>query len=202
MTKEEIIYRMQNKKLYFNTPESLEEQAQYLENLKDFNNTRPSEIYRRKRLLYDMFAKIGEGCYIEPPLNASWGGKNVYIGDHFYANFNLTLIDDCDIKIGNNVLMGPNVTLDCGTHPISPTLRLKSAQYNLPIIIEDNVWIGANVIILPGVTIHKNSVIGAGSVVTKDIPENVVAFGVPCSVQREINEQDELYYNTDMEIDV
>ena len=202
MTKEDIIYRMQNKKIYFETPEFLEEIAIALENLKDFNNTRPSETHRREKLLYEMFAQIGEGCYIEPPLHSNWGGKNVYLGEYFYANFNLTLIDDCDIIIGNHVMMGSNVTLDCGTHPISPSLRMKGAQYNLPIVIEDNVWIGANVIVLPGVTIHKNSVIGAGSVVTKDIPENVVAFGSPCTVQREINERDELYYNNDMEIDV
>lgn len=202
MTKEEIIYKMQNKEIYFESTELLEDQARALENLRDFNNTRPSEIHRREKLLYEMFGKIGEECYIEPPLHANWGGRNVYIGNNFYANFNLTLVDDCDIKIGNNVMLGPNVTLACGTHPISPTLRLRGAQYNLPIIIEDNVWIGGNVIVCPGVTIHKNSVIGAGSVVTKDIPEDVIAFGVPCTVQRKITAQDELFYNKDMKIDV
>jgi galactoside O-acetyltransferase len=202
MTKEEILFRMKNKKLYFESPELLEDKEFALENLADFNSTRPSEIHRREKLLHEMFAEVGEGCYLEPPLHANWGGKNVYLGNHVYANFNLTLVDDCDIRIGDNVMMGPNVTLDCGTHPISPSLRLKGAQYNLPITIEENVWIGANVIVLPGVTIHKNSVIGAGSVVTKDIPENVVAVGTPCHVQRKITENDELFYNKDMEIDI
>ena len=110
-------------------------------------------------------------------------------------------MDDTDIYIGNNVLIGPNVTIDAGTHPIHPELRRKVAQFNLSVVIENNVWIGAGVIILPGVRIGKNSVIGAGSVVTKDIPSNVVALGSPCRVVREINENDMKYYYKDMKID-
>ena len=119
-----------------------------------------------------------------------------------YANFNLTLVDDGEIFIGDNVMFAPNVTLATGTHPIHPGLRSKKAQYNLPIYIGDNVWIGAGSIILPGVRIGDNTVIGAGSVVTKDIPSNVVAVGNPCRVLREINEQDLKYYEKEMEIDI
>ncbi|GAA3314757.1 DapH/DapD/GlmU-related protein [Ectobacillus funiculus] len=106
-----------------------------------------------------------------------------------------------EVEIGNNVLIGPNVTIDAGTHPIHPELRRKSAQYNLSVVIEDNVWIGAGAIILPGVRIGENTVIGAGSVVTKDIPSNVVAIGSPCRVMREINEHDMKYYYKDMKIE-
>ncbi len=145
---------------------------------------------------------IGPNVVIEePPLRANWG-KNVHIGNDFYANFNLTLVDDTDIYIGNNVLIGPNVVIDTGTHPIRPDIRAKQAQYNVAVTIEDNVWIGAGAIILPGVCIGKNTVIGAGSIVTKDIPANVVAIGSPCRVLREINEDDMKYYYKNMEVDI
>jgi len=130
------------------------------------------------------------------------GGKNVHLGNDVYANFNLTIVDDCDIFIGNNVMFGPNVTLSAGTHPIHPELRSKNAQYNVPIQIGNNVWIGANSVVLPGVSIGDNTVIGAGSVVTKDIPANVVAVGNPCKVMRQINDRDMKYYCKDMEIDI
>jgi galactoside O-acetyltransferase len=119
-----------------------------------------------------------------------------------YANFNLTLVDDCDIFVGDNVMFGPNVTISAGTHPIHPNLRRKKAQYNVPIYIEDNVWIGAQSVVLPGVHIGENTVIGAGSVVTKSIPANVVAVGNPCRVIREINDRDMKYYYKDLEIDI
>ncbi|MCK9191055.1 MAG: sugar O-acetyltransferase [Sphaerochaetaceae bacterium] len=202
MKKEDIIYRMQNKMLYFESDAFLEGKVKKLETLKDFNNTRPSEDGRRFQLLYELFKRLGENCVIEPPLHANWGGANVSIGDNFYANFNLTLVDDAEIKIGNNVMIGPNVTIATACHPISPALREKGCQYNLPVTIEDNVWIGAGVSVLPGVTIHKNSIIGAGSIVTKDVPENVIAFGNPCKVSRKINERDDKFYNRDMEIDL
>ncbi len=112
------------------------------------------------------------------------------------------MVDDCDIFVGNNVMFGPNVTVSAGTHPIHPELRSKQAQYNIPIHIGNNVWIGANSVILPGVNIGDNSVIGAGSIVTKDIPSNVVAVGNPCRVLREINENDMKYYYRDMKIDI
>lgn len=203
MDLKEIKERMYGQKLYYcNDKTLMNEQMKSLELLYDFNQTRPSEQDKRDKMLKEMFAEIGEDCYIEPPFHANWGGKNVHFGNGVYANFNLTMVDDCDIFVGNNVLFGPNVTVSAGTHPIHPELRSKQAQYNIPIHIGNNVWIGANSVILPGVNIGDNSVIGAGSVVTKDIPSNVVAVGNPCRVLREINENDMKYYYRDMKIDI
>lgn len=203
MDLKEIKERMYGQKLYYCNDETLmNEQMKSLELLYDFNQTRLSEQDKRDKMLKKMFAEIGEDCYIEPPFHANWGGKNVHFGNGVYANFNLTMVDDCDIFVGNNVLFGPNVTVSAGTHPIHPELRSKQAQYNIPIHIGNNVWIGANSVILPGVNIGDNSVIGAGSVVTGDIPSNVVAVGNPCRVLREINENDMKYYYRDMKIDI
>lgn len=164
------------------------------EKLYDFNNTRPSEVEKRECILREVFAETGENCYVEPPFRANWG-CNMHVGKNFYANFNLTVVDDADIYIGDYVMIAPNVTIATGTHPICPQLRERGYQYNLPVHIGDRVWIGAGAIILPGVTIGDGSVIGAGSVVTKDIPPYVVAVGDPCRVMREISERDyEFYY--------
>ncbi|MGV1055918.1 sugar O-acetyltransferase [Clostridium perfringens] len=203
MDLKEIRERMYGQKLYYcNDEDLMREQMKVLELLYDFNQTRPSEQDKREKILKKMFAEIGDDCYIEPPFHANWGGKNVHFGNGVYANFNLTMVDDCDIFVGNNVLFGPNVTLSAGTHPIHPELRSKQAQYNIPIHIGNNVWIGANSVILPGVNIGDNSVIGAGTIVTKDIPSNVIAVGNPCRVLREINENDMKYYYRDMKIDI
>jgi len=203
MELQEIKERMYSKKLYYCNDEDLMiEQLNCLELLYDFNSTRPLEQNKRQELLKKMFAEIGENCYIEPPFHSNWGGKNVHFGNSVYANFNLTLVDDCDIFVGDNVMFAPNVTVATATHPINPVLRSKQAQYNLPVHIGNNVWIGTGAIILPGVSIGDNTVIGAGSVVTKDIPANVVAVGNPCKVLREINENDIKYYHKDMEIDI
>ncbi len=203
MELKEIIHRQYNQKLYYCNDEKLvQEQLKYLDLLYDFNQTRPLEQEKRSELLKEMFAEIGEDCYIEPPLRANWGGKNVHFGNGVYANFNLTLVDDGDIFVGNNVMFAPNVVIASATHPIHPELRRKQAQYNLPIHIGNNVWIGAGAVVLPGVKIGDNTVIGAGSVVTKDIPSNVVAIGNPCRVLREINENDMEYYYKEMKIDI
>ena len=203
MDLDEIKKKIKNGGLYFSDNEELvKEQLKCLELLYDFNQTRPLEIEKRQKLLKNMFAEIGENCYIEPPLRANWGGKNVHFGNNVYVNFNLTLVDDTDIFVGDDVMIAPNVILAGGTHPISPEIRKKKGQYNLPVKIGKNVWIGAGCIVLPGVSIGDNSVIGAGSVVTKDIPKNVVAVGNPCRVLREINENDMKYYNNGIKIDV
>lgn len=183
--------RLHNGELYDpNDGGVLEKQLQCLERLYDFNATRPSEWKKRNTLLKKMFAEIGKDCYIEPPLHANWGGHHVHFGENVYANFNLTLVDDTHIYVGNHVMLGPNVTISAGTHPVAPELREKGMQYNLPVRIGNNVWIGSGSQILPGVTIGDNSVIGAGSVVTKDIPANVVAVGNPCHPMREITKKD------------
>lgn len=169
-------------------------QEKCLEKLYDFNMTRPREMEKRSAMLKDMFAEIGEECYIEPPLHANWGGHHVHFGNRVYANFNLTLVDDTHIYVGDCTMFAPNVTVATAGHPIAPCLRKYGIQYNAPVSIGKNCWIGAGALIMPGVTIGDNTVIGAGSVVTKDIPSNVVAVGNPCRVMREINEQDMITY--------
>ncbi len=169
--------------------------------LHDFNTARPSEIEKRAKILGRVFADMGENCYVEPPLYANWG-NHVHVGKNFYANFSLTLVDDADIYIGDNVMIAPNVTIATGTHPIDPDLREQVYQYNLPVHIGNRVWIGAGAILLPGVTIGDDSVIGAGSVVTKDIPAGVVAVGNPCRVMRKITKNDKEYYYKDRKIEL
>ena len=170
----------------------MEEQMKWLEKLYDYNQTRPSEGEKRTRLLKEMFAEIGEGCYIEPPFRTNWGGHHMHFGKGVYANFNLTCVDDTHIYVGDHTMFGPNVTLASANHPILPELRLKAYQYNLPIHIGKNCWICANATILPGVTIGDNCVIGAGSVVTRDIPANSFAAGNPARVIRPLTEADSM----------
>lgn len=184
-----------------NDPEILSEQQQYLERLYDFNLTRPSEAEKRQKMLKEMFAEIGEGCYIEPPFHANFGGKNVHFGKGVYANFNLTLVDDTHIYVGDFTMFGPNVTVATAGHPILPELREQVYQYNFPVHIGRNCWIGAGAVIVPGVSIGDNTVIGAGSVVTKDIPSDVVAVGNPCRVLRPISGHDREFYFKDRKID-
>ncbi len=176
-------------------PEIMTEQTACLDRLHDFNQTRPTEMDKRTALLQEMFAAFGPGCYIEPPLHSNFGGKHVHFGKNVYANFNLTLVDDTHIYVGDYTMLGPNVVLATAGHPILPTLRQQGYQYNAPIHIGKNCWLGAGVIVLPGVTIGDNTVVGAGSVVTKELPANVVAVGNPCHVLREIGPQDvETYF--------
>lgn len=182
-------------------PEIMEEQKKRLDQLYAFNATRPTEEDTRAAMLKEMFAEIGEGCYLEPPLHANFGGKHVHFGKGIYANFNLTLVDDTHIYVGDYTMIGPNVTIATAGHPILPELRQQGYQYNMPVHIGKNCWLGAGVIVLPGITIGDNTVIGAGSVVTKDIPSNVVALGNPCRVLREVSARDREYYYKDRRID-
>lgn len=181
--------------------EIMKEQFKKLDRLYDFNQTRPTELRKRGEMLKEMFAEIGEGCYIEPPLHANFGGAHVHFGKNIYANFGLTMVDDTHIYVGDYTMIGPGVIIATAGHPILPELRKKNYQYNMPVHIGRNCWIGAGAIILPGITIGDNVVIGAGSVVTKDLPSNVVAVGNPCKVLREINEHDREYYFKDRRIE-
>ena len=184
-----------------NNKEVVQEQLKCLEKLYDFNHTRPSEMEERKRLLKEMFAEIGEGCYIEPPFHANWAGRYIHFGSRVYANFGLTCVDDTHIYVGDSTMFGPNVVLATANHPLLPELREKAYQYNLPIRIGKNCWLGAGVMVVPGVTIGDNTVIGAGSVVTKDIPADCLAVGNPCRVVRKLGEHDREYYYRDKKID-
>lgn len=193
--------KMHSGKLYLpSDKEIVKEQTMCLEKLYDYNATRPLEQEKRTALLKEMFAEIGEGCYIEPPLHSNFGGRHVHFGKNVYANFNLTLVDDTHIYVGDNTMIGPNVTIASAGHPILPELREKGYQFNIPVHIGKNCWIGAGVVIVPGINIGDNTVIGAGSIVTKDIPANSVAVGNPCRVIREINDRDREYYFKDRKI--
>lgn len=184
-----------------NDDEIVKEQTACLELLYDYNATRPSEGEKRAEILKKMFAEIGGDCYIEPPLHSNFGGHHVHFGKNVYANFNLTLVDDTHIYVDDYTMIGPNVTIATAGHPILPVLREQAYQYNASVHIGRNCWLGAGVIVLPGVTIGDNSVIGAGSIVTKDIPANVIAVGNPCRVLREISDHDREYYFKDKKID-
>ncbi len=175
-------------------------QAQCLEKLYDYNHTRPSEQATRESMLREMFAEFGEGSYIEPPLHANWGGRFIHFGKKVYANFGLTLVDDTHIYVGDLCMFGPNVVIATAGHPILPELRAQGLQYNAPVRIGKNCWIGAGALIMPGVTIGDNTVVGAGSVVTKDLPSNVVAVGNPCRVLRPVGEHDREVYFRDRAI--
>ncbi len=181
--------------------EIMREQLRRLEKLYDFNNTRPSEMEKRNALLKEMFAEIGEDCYIEPPFHANHAGAHVHFGRNVYCNFGVTMVDDTHIYVGDYTMFGPHVTVATAGHPILPELREQAYQYNVPVRIGRNCWLGAGVLVMPGVTIGDGSVIGAGSVVTKDIPPNVIAVGNPCRVLREIGDRDREYYFKDKKID-
>lgn len=188
--------------LYLPGDESIaKEQMVYQDLLTEYNNTKVTEQEKRKTLLKQMLGDCGENVYIEAPFYANFGGHHCHFGKNIYANYHLTCVDDSHIYIGDYTMIGPNVTIVTATHPVLPELRELVYQYNLPVHIGRNCWLGASVTILPGVTIGDNTVIGAGSVVTHDIPANVVAFGNPCKVYREISERDRQYYHKDMKMD-
>lgn len=199
MTEQE---KMHSTDLYLpDNSDIVKEQIACLDRLYDFNQTRPTQLAERTAMLREMFAEFGEGCYIEPPLHSNFGGRHVHFGKNVYANFNLTLVDDTHIYVGDYTMLGPNVVLATAGHPILPQLRERNYQYNAPVHIGKRCWLGAGVIVLPGVTIGDGTVVGAGSVVTKDLPANVLAVGTPCRVLREIGEHDRTFYFKDRRID-
>ena len=181
--------------------EIMDEQAAFQDKLWEFNRLKPSDHEKKMQYMMEVFAECGEGCYIELPFHANWGGAHVHFGSYVYANFNLTLVDDGQIYVGDRVMFGPNVTIATANHPIDTKLRKKQLQYNKDVHIGNNVWIGAGTIICPGVCIGDNTVIGAGSIVTKDIPDGVVAFGNPCRAVRDISAHDSEYFFRDEKID-
>ena len=167
----------------------------------EFNQLLPKEKDMIPRMLKNILGKTGNNIWIEVPFHCDYGW-NIEVGENFFANYNLTILDVGKVNIGNNVQIAPNVSIYTAGHPVHPDSRNTGYEYGIPITIGDNVWIGGNVVILPGVNIGNNVVIGAGSVVTKDIPDNMIAVGNPCKVVREITEEDRKFYYKDREFDV
>lgn len=185
----------------YNDPAILEEQYAYQDELAAYNRTFPSEHGERRRMLSQILAEVGEECTIDTPVHANWGLRNVHFGSHIYCNAMVSFVDDTDIYIGDYCMIGPGTVFATAGHPVHARLRRLRYVYTLPIHVGKNVWIGANVVVMPGVTIGDNSVIGGGSVVTRDIPANVVAVGSPCRVLREIGEHDRRYFYKDHPLD-
>ena len=182
-------------------PQIMSEQAAFADRLWAFNQLRPSDTAEKERYMREVFAACGQGCYIELPFRANWGGRHVRFGNRVYANFNLTLVDDGGIFVGDDVLLGPNVTIATANHPLDPGLRSRGLQYNRDVHIGNCVWIGAGAVVLPGTHIGGSAVIGAGSVVTRDIPAGVLAAGNPCRVLRAIGPHDREYFFRGEKID-
>ena len=199
MTEREKIH---SGEIYWPSDDSImTEQLAYLDLMDEYNRTPRRLQEARAGMLKKLFAEVGEGCYIESPYFANWGGHHVHLGKNIYANAGLKLVDDTHIYIGDCTMLGPNVVIATAGHPIDPELRSRGLQYNMPVRIGKNCWLGAGVVVMPGVTIGDNTVIGAGSIVTKDIPSNVVAVGNPCRVMREVGEHDRQFYFRDKKID-
>lgn len=166
-----------------------------------FNLLPPEEEDRAEEMIRALLGKAGKDAWINAPFHCDYG-YNIEVGDNFFANYNLTILDVAKVVIGNNVQIAPNVSIYTAGHPVHPDSRSSGYEYGIPVTIGDNVWIGGDVVILPGVTIGSSSIIGAGSVVTKDVPEWVIAAGNPCKVVRKITEEDRKYYYKDREFDV
>nr|WP_270330518.1 sugar O-acetyltransferase [Lapidilactobacillus dextrinicus] len=145
-----------------------------------------AEIVRLERTL---FGKAGQNLYVNPPINVDYG-CHITVGDNFYANMDCIFLDVNRVTIGNNVMVGPRVGFYTAGHPIVADIRIEDLEFGSPIVVEDNVWIGGSTVILPGVTIGKNAIVGAGAVVTKDVPANSIVGGNPAKVIRMINDQD------------
>ena len=159
----------------------------------EINSTSPELLEKRNALLKKLIGSTKTKFYIEPPFHCDYG-YNIPLGENFYANYNCIILDCAEVKIGDNVMLAPNVSIFTAGHPIDAEKRNQEWEYAIPVSIGDNVWIGGNTVINPGVNIGENTVIGSGSVVTRDIPANVVAAGNPCKVIREITEDDKHYY--------
>lgn len=185
----EVLERIRQGRLYTESEASFQAPLRRSDLIFDYNRTRPSDAERRRSLLESILGSVGARAVIHSPFHAGFG-SNVHIGDDFFGNVNLTFVDDVEIRIGNGVMIAPGVTLTTTGHPIHPDLRVDFRRFSKPIVIEDKVWIGSNVVVLPGVRIGYGAVVGAGSVVTHDIPAMTVAVGVPCRVVRHLTDQD------------
>ncbi|MDI9596789.1 MAG: sugar O-acetyltransferase [Atribacterota bacterium] len=186
--------KMLSGKPYLAFDEELLQERQYAkEQIFKFNSLNPNDIEKRNKIIRNMFGKTKETFFIEQPFRCDYG-YNIEIGNNFYSNYNLIILDCAKVIIGDNVMLGPNVGIYTAGHPLHHETRNTLYEFAFPVTIGDNVWIGGNVVINPNVNIGKNTVIGSGSVVIKDIPDNVIAVGNPCKVLRKITEDDKLYY--------
>ena len=162
--------------------------------MQEFNRSNREEYYLRDKIMREVFGTVGDNSMVEQPVQIDYGA-HIHIGDNFYANFDCIFMDAAEIRIGHDVMIGPRVSLLTASHPVGAKARRSGLEYALPITIEDDVWIGGNTTILPGVTIGKESIIGAGSIVTGDIPAGVMAAGNPCRVLRRLTEDDDIYWD-------
>lgn len=179
-----------------------EERMACKKKLYEYNNLPPDEQEKRTALLREILGKTQEGYLnIESPFHCDYG-YNIEVGTDFFANYNFIVLDVGKVKIGDSFMCGPNVQICTAGHPLHPETRNSGYEYGIDITIGDNVWIGGNVLVCPGVTIGNNVVIGGGSVVTKDIPDNMLAYGNPCRPVREITEEDRDFYFRDRKFDV
>jgi galactoside O-acetyltransferase len=184
-----VLARMAKGLVYNETEASFLASRRRADEIFAYNQTPPGEWDKRQALLAEILGSVGERAVLWSPFHAAFG-SNVHIGDDFFGNVNLTFVDDVEIRIGNGVMIAPGVTLTTTGHPVHPSRRVDFARFSEPIVIEDKVWIGSNAVVLPGVRIGYGSVIGAGSVVSRDIPPMSVAVGTPCRVLRAITDDD------------
>ncbi len=178
-----------------------EERLENKKKIYEYNNLPPERWGEKTTLIKRILGRTGENINIEAPFHCDYG-YNIEVGENFFANYNLIVLDVGKVRIGNNAQIAPNVAIYTAGHPVHPDSRNSGYEYGIDITIGDNVWIGGNTCIMPGVTIGNNVVIGGGSVVTKDIPDNMIAVGNPCKVIRKITEEDRNYYFRDRKFDV
>ena len=186
---EKVLERITEGLVYTETEASFLAPQRRTDEIFAYNHTPPNEPGRRRALLEAIFGSVGERAIVLPPFHAAFG-SNVHLGEDFFGNVNVTFVDDVEIRIGDGVMIAPSVTLTTTGHPVHPDRRAEFGRFSEPIVVEDRVWIGSNAVVLPGVRIGRGSVIGAGSVVSRDIPPMTVAVGTPCRVLREITEED------------
>ena len=178
-----------------------EERLENKKRIYEYNNLPPEEYERQTQLIKEILGKTGQFVHIEAPFHCDYG-YNIEVGENFFANYNFVVLDIGKVRIGANAQIAPNVAIYTAGHPIHPEARNSGYEYGIDVTIGDNVWIGGNACIMPGVHIGDNVVIGGGSVVTKDIPSNVIAVGNPCHIIREITDEDKQYYFRDRKFDV
>ena len=191
--------RRDKEMVYISDDAVFEEQKRARRLTQALNTVDRSDFDAIKKIVKELFGKE-EDAFVNPPFYCDYGTK-IEVGKNFFANYNCTMIDVAPIRIGDNVMLAPNVSIYTAGHPVHPETRNTLYEYGIEITIGDNVWIGGNTVICPGVHIGSNTVIGAGSVVTRDIPDWVVAAGNPCRVIREITEADRRLYFRRREID-